>query len=596
MLRRLIFFIFLWTIVAACSVSPTVPTPPASDTGTAAVTEAITPTALVPLADPATATATEPATAAPTDTPTAVPSPTAPPPTVAPSPVPTDLSVTADNVYLFPAPDIYAGDRVTFQVLAYVPESVVPDDVTVHILVNGVELADGTLGSRNLAGNAIGLFEWAWDTSDQTGEHAIQVVLDRDDNVQVGDENLDNNRAIFTATVLDPADLPATQVNATWVTAESNCCHVHVVSGTAAYRDLSQLLTAVDAAVAQASDRLNEEPAEKFDIYLVDRVIGQGGYAGSSMVISYLDRHYASGGLHEVLVHETVHLLDRQFAPQRITFLAEGLAVWAAGGHYKQEDIDQRAAALVRIERYIPLEELINSFYPVQHEIGYLEAAGLTNYLIKTYGWPQFRAFYSDVTHDDADTLAQAVDVNLQKYFGTTLAQVEADWLAYLADLPEDDRSEVDLQTTIRYYDIMRQYQRAYDPTAYFLTAWLPYPQALRETGNPADLTRHPEDDVNVALELMLQDADTTLRAGDYNRASVLLDSVSRVLDGGGVFIDPLSLSYLELVQAMAAKGYEVQRVDLEGNRAVVWATAHDSTVLTRLDVVLVGRDWILSD
>jgi hypothetical protein len=44
------------------------------------------------------------------------------------------------------------------------------------------------------------------------------------------------------------------------------------------------------------------------------------------MVVSYVDRRYAGGGLHELLVHEATHILDQQFAPQRISFLAEGLA------------------------------------------------------------------------------------------------------------------------------------------------------------------------------------------------------------------------------------------------------------------------------
>ena len=151
---------------------------------------------------------------------------------------------------------------------------------------------------------------------------------------------------------------------------------VHVVSETAAYRDLSSLLIEVENAFQHSSAILSEPINKKYDVYLVNRVIGQGGYAGNSMVVSYLDRHYASTGLQQVLIHEAVHLLDRQFAPGRITFLAEGVAVWASGGHYKPENIEQRAAALLEIDRYIPLSALIDDFYPVQHEIGYLQAAG----------------------------------------------------------------------------------------------------------------------------------------------------------------------------------------------------------------------------
>lgn len=524
--------------------------------------------------------------------------------TASPSPVPTetaepllpDLAIQNGDVFLYPVPDIYAGDRVTFQILAHVPANVDPRSVTVHVLVNYQDVAEGTLNGRNLAGDAVGLFEWAWDTTDETGEHLVHVILDRYDTVTAGDENRENNQVELSVSVLDPLTLPPNERNATWVSAETNCCTIHVVSGTAAYRDLPELLVQVETAVQQAALRLEEELSRKIDVYLVDRVIGQGGYAGNAVVISYLDRQYASRGFEQVLIHEAVHIIDRQFAPERITFMAEGLAVWGSGGHYKPEDIDQRAAALVMLNQYVPLAELIDNFYPVQHEIGYLEAAGFVNYLIDTYGWPLFKQFYADVTAQDAATMSLAVDLNLQQYFGVTLAQAEANWMAYLGSLPEDREVLIDLQTTIRYYNVMRRYQRFYDPTAYFLTAWLPYPGALQTDGNPADLTRHPQDEINVTLEVMLQAADTALRAGDHNKANVLLDSITRVLDNDGVFIDPLAASHLNLVRLLSNQGYEVQAVVLDGDRAIVQASMVNTAVLTQLTLILSGQNWTLSN
>jgi hypothetical protein len=527
--------------------------------------------------------------------PTNTPLPTAVP-TDTPTPLPPDLSITNDDLFLYPVPEIFAGDRVTFQVLANVPANIDPQTVTVHILVDYQDIAEGSLSARNLAGNAVGLFEWVWDTTDETGEHLVHVILDRFDTIQTGDENGENNQIALTVPVRDPQELPASQQNATWVTAETACCFVNVVSGTAAYRDLPELLLQVDTAVRQAALQLEEEPRQKIDVYLIDRVIGQGGYAGNALVVSYLDRQYSGRGLEQVLIHEAVHLLDRQFAPDRITFLAEGLAVWSSGGHYKPENIHQRAAALVTIGQYIPLSELIDNFYPVQHEIGYLEAAGFTNYLIDTYGWLQFKQFYADVTAEDAPTMSQAMDLNLQQYFGVTLAEMEVNWLAYLASLPEDRSTQSDLQTTIRYYNVMRRYQQAYDPTAYFLTAWLPYPGSLQAEGNPADLTRHPQAEVNVTLEVMLQAADTALRGNDYNKANVLLDSVTRVLENDGVFIDPLAASYLNLVQLLTNQGFEVEQVFLEGERATVQVRGLETAVLTQLTLILSGQNWVLSN
>lgn len=543
----------------------------------------------------------------PPDTAVPLPSPTTeipPTNTAVPSPVPTetavppqlDLAIQNNDVFLYPVPEVYAGDRVTFQILAHVPANIDPQTVTVHVLVDYQDVAEGTLNGRNLAGNAVGLFEWSWDTTDETGEHLVHVILDRYDTITVGDENRENNQAELNVSVLDPLTLSPNELNATWVTADTECCTIHVVSGTAAYRDLPELLMQVETAVQQAALQLEEELSRKIDVYLIDRVIGQGGYAGNAVVVSYLDRQYASQGFDKVLIHEAVHIIDRQFAPERITFMAEGLAVWGSGGHYKPEDIDQRAAALVTLNQYVPLAELIDNFYPVQHEIGYLEAAGFVNYIIDTYGWPQFKQFYADVTAEDAATMSQAVDLNLQQYFGITLAQVETDWLAYLSSLPEDRDVLVDLQTTIRYYNVMRRYQQFYDPTAYFLTAWLPYPGALQTDGNPADLTRHPQDEINVTLEVMLQAADVALRAGDYNKANVLLDSITRVLDNDGVFIDPLAASHLNLVRLLSNQGYEVQAVVLEGDRAIVQANTANTAVLTQLTLTLSGQNWILSN
>jgi hypothetical protein len=130
--------------------------------------------------------------------------------------------------------------------------------------------------------------------------------------------------------------------------------------------------------VVQAANKLAIMPSQKLPVYLIDRVVGQGGFAGTDMVVSYVYRRYAGGGFYELLVHEAAHILDQQFAPQRITFLAEGLAVWVSGGHYKSEDLNERSAALVATKRYVPLAHLIDGFYPVQHEIGYLEAGGLS--------------------------------------------------------------------------------------------------------------------------------------------------------------------------------------------------------------------------
>ncbi len=511
------------------------------------------------------------------------------------APIP-DLTLTRSDIQLYPVPAIYDGDRVTFQLLPFVPESIPLQDVIVQIMVDGSVIHEDTLARRNWAGQAQGIYEWVWDTAGQTGEHTVTLTLDPADSIYSGDEDPENNSVSFTVTVNDQALLPPTVVDATWTTTESDCCTLHAVSGTAAARDAYMLADMVDTAVAEAVSRLNEPVNRRLNIYFTDRVIGQGGFAGADMVIAYVDRQYTGGNLHELLVHEAVHVIDRQFAPQRIQFLAEGIAVWAAGGHYKPENLTERAAALLQLGKYIPLDRLISDFYPVQHEVGYLEAAGFTTYLIDQYGWARFRNFYVNTTAGDGVNDAAAVDANLQLTYNKTLPEMETEWLAYLQNQPVSETAVADLATTIRFYDIMRHYQLLYDPSAHFLSAWLPYPQEVREQGNTADLTRHPETAVNIALEAMLLNAAGDLEAGNYTRANVLLDSIARVLDNNGAFIDPVASSYLQIVEKAQLLGYIVQRIEMNEATAVAHANTPVNPKLVQLELVLRSQGWALLD
>lgn len=621
MVKYRIIVLFAILLLAACSGSPTEPatapptpnnqgTTPDSALQTPASTAEAEPSAI----DPAYVSPTEAVVQVPFPTAVTAPEeqlpvegatplmePTAAAPATQPPPVATiapvtgqDLAVTLDDVILHPGPTIYSGERVTFQVLPYVPESIPVTDVGINIYVNGVELVNSFLQGRNWNGQASGIYQWAWNTDGTPGQHEIRVVLDAADRIVQGDEDPTNNEAVLIITILDAASRPADVVEAQWVSQETNCCVIHAVSNTAAARDMAQLVPAVEAAVAQASSQLSEPLAQKINFYFINRVLGQGGFAGNDIVVSYADRGYAGGGLHELLTHEATHIIDQQFAPRRIRFLAEGLAVWSSGGHYKQEDLNQRSAALLTLGQYVPLQQLVDNFYPVQHEIGYLQAAGFITYLIDNYGWSTFRAFYGDVAADDGATESAALDVNLQQYYGRSLAQIEAEWLAYLESHPPSQAAVEDLAASIRFYDIMRRYQMEHDPTAYFLTAWLPHPGEVRESGNVADLSRHPQTEMNIALEVMLQSADNALRKGDYNFANVVLDSVSRILDNGGVFIDPLAINYLNIVRAAAAEGYELQQVDLQGNDARAIVSFGDSSHLTTLTLALRGQDWVI--
>jgi hypothetical protein len=248
----------------------------------------------------------------------------------------------------------------------------------------------------------------------------------------------------------------------------------------------------------------------------------------------------------------------------------------------------------LELGKFVPLSQLVEDFYPSQHEIGYLQAGAFVTYLVDQFGWSTLRDFYSNTSADDAPTELQVLDLNLQTYYGMSLSEMEAEWLDYLQSLSPDPEEIADLKTTIRYYDTVRRYQNLYDPSAYYLEAWLPQPHEVREEGNPADLTRHPQTEINITLEVIFQVADAAMKASDYNRANVMMDSIDRILDENGAFSDPLSASYLEIVRTATDFGYQVQDIDLQGDAATVLATTDSGIHLTELDFQRRRGDWIL--
>ncbi len=551
--------------------------------------------------------AVETATSPPAE-PTASPPPTAtPPPPATPTaalldlqpaatrsvPV-TDLAISEEDIFIYPVPEIYEGDAVTFLVRPAVPDFVDHTAVGVEITVGDVLNLSTTLTTNNLAGSPSALFTWDWDTYGQVGEHEITVVVDPADLIVAGDEDTTNNQVTLTVPVHPASWRPARELGAEWLTAETDCCVLHVVRGTAAHRDLGRLQEMVEAAVQDASTTLAVAPLVRPHFYFIDRVIGQGGYAASTIVVSYLDRNYVGEGVAELITHEAVHILDQQFAPHRLSSLAEGLAVLVTGGHYKVDDIDQRVRALRETGLYVPLDQLFDNFYTQQHEIGYVESAGFLNFLVQRHGWERVKAFYAAAAADGFATPSQIVDGALQAHFGQTLAETESAWLAYLDGLPRDARAVADLLVTLRYYNLVRDYQLQFDPTAHFLQAWLPSPRELEERQLTADLNRHPSTPLHITLEVMFLAVDRAIRSGDYGEANLILDSIERALDNNGVFVDPLGMDYNQIVIKLAAVGVEVHQLELDGNQAIAMVTEGRRAHLREMTLFLRNRTWVL--
>ena len=595
------------------------PVPPTVPTTSVATATASASASGIPVPPPPTATAHPPtATATPLPlatmttplppTATMTPTPLSPAATATLTPSPTlrpgDLWIGSADLRIHPDGDVfYSGDLISFQVYAHHGHDwglSSPPDADVEIWRGvpgeGQFIVDGRVSFYGGQDGATRL-DWVWDTTGIQGLQTITVVLDPDDEIQIGDENPDDNVVTRTLELRPRDEMPIGWSEARWIQQASACCVFHYISGTAAERDIGLLMALADDAIAHAGEQLGEDIDQvKLTVYLIDRVLGHGGFAGDALVISYLDRFYAGGEWTQVFRHEGAHVLDRRFAEYRPTLLGEGLAVFVAGGHFREEPISERAAALLALDRYIPLSELADSFYPSQHEIGYLEAAGFVSFLIDRFGWNAFKVFYGDMDRDEAGEAA-VIDAALQEHFGLSLIQAEADWLASLRELPALAIQETDLRLTVDFYETVRRYQQAWDPSAYFREPWWPAPQDAERRGLTADLIRHPDAPVNVTLETMFVAADRAIDAGAYTEAESLLTAIDKVLDAGGdLTADPLVDQYWALVQATVEAGYEALQIalDSESNVARVLAAAPDEVDTVELTFSLLAGRWTI--
>jgi hypothetical protein len=437
------------------------------------------------------------------------------------------------EVHLHPDGPLYVGDRVSLEVVA--PPDANLKGQKAEARVDG---AQGTLlGPVDFANYGIGArlqatMLWAWDTSGlEPGPHTLTFSV------------LPDGPTWSETVSLHPqSDVPPPEPGAHWATAESECCILHYITGTEAERDLPALMEMADQQARDVSQKMGTEIKDKLPITFLPRVLGQGGFTSDEIAVSYLDRNYAGGEPAIVLHHEMVHLLDGRLGGDlRPTMLIEGLAVYLSGGHFKPEALMPRAAALLPpaedcrnacgLDLYIPLATLADNFYSMQHEIGYLESSALVQYMVETWGWQAFSDFYRHIHPQTNGSQAQAINVALQSHFGLTLDELEKRFQDRLRQEALTPETVNDVRLTIDFYDTVRRYQQALDPSAYFLTAWLPEASQMQAKGIVADYLRHPSAPENVALETLLVAADAALRAGDYLRVQQLLSAVNIDLD-----------------------------------------------------------------
>lgn len=529
--------------------------------------------------------------ARPAQTPTAGPAPTSLPAT---SPTPGDLYIGTGDVAVYPGPERYSGDWLSFDVTLHNVGVIDPGSISVAVYQGRIDpsavVASGVGGYPAFDGQPRARFIWAWNTAGLVGEVTLVAQVDPEDRLREGDEDPANNVLTFTVYLSPSATIPLPEAETRWLSRTTSCCTFHYLADTAAERDLPTITAVAEDAVAAVEQRLGASLNSPLRIYLLDRVIGHGGYAYDALALSYLDRHYAGVDLPTVLRHESTHVLDGQgltvYPP---AILREGLATWMAGGHFKPEPIPERAAALLELNRYIPLQLLAGDFYRQQHEIGYLEGAALVAYLVERHGWDSFWRFYC--SFEASGNGAEMLDRALQRQYGLGLEGTEESfrqWLQAHGSTPAQVR---DLEDTIALFDAVRGYQQRYDPGSYWLSGWLPDPAAGAQRGIVADFLRRPRDCENIALETMLSAAREELRREHFQRAEELIAAVNRVLDGG-TFAERPAADFLDLVRLSASSGYEVQEILLGESIAEVQAI-REWPLLEQLTFVRTSGRWI---
>ena len=566
-LRAAVLTAAIVLIPAACTVLSPTPTPTAAPTATP---------------EPPTATSTITATPPPTETPTATS--TLEFPTLAPT---TALTSGDFLVRVHPDGALFPGDLVSFEIIGP-QETDLGGQEALVALPEGAELGRAGFGGFGIAGRQQATLQWAWDTTGlESGEYPLTISVLPDG-------------IVFTHTVtLLPESLKVfPEPDASWASAESDCCLFYYITGTAAERDLEDLMAAADREAELTIAQLGGAFDEVIEIVFLPRVLGHGGFAGNEIYISYLDRNYAGNGPAQVLHHEMVHILDgRKGGDFRPSLFVEGLAVYLSGGHFKKEPIVPRAAAVRSQDTYIPLAPLADDFYSAQHEISYLQGAALIEYMVMRWGWDAFDAFYRDIHTHPSNLHSAAINQALDIHFSLSFDQLEADFIAFLEMQPFDAAAGEDIRLSVLFFDTLRRYQQAFDPSAYFLTAWLLGIREMLEREVVADYLRHPTAPENIALETLLLAAEISLGEGDYDNVQGLLDAVHRVLDafdsgsGDPFHADPLAADFYALVLESLAAGYEPQQILHDGETAVVIATA-GSVELVYLEYVRTDLAW----
>jgi hypothetical protein len=496
------------------------------------------------------------------------------------------------EVRLHPENELYVGDQISFEVISPAGEDMGERQVEITIQTEPPQtLPAQRFSGFGIAGRSQATFSWAWNTSElRPGKYNVQfTILPNGPNWQE------------TVTLLPAEAMPPQEVKSELVSLETTCCNLYYLTQTAAERDIQTLAAQSEQITEEVAAQMGTSLDKPLGVMLMPRVLGHGGFALNEIYVSYLDRNYAGDNLLQVLRHETVHRVDAIIGGNyRPTILTEGLAVYLSGGHFKPEPLQTRAAALLALDWYLPLGPLANDFYFQQHEIGYLQAGALVEYMVERWGYPAFDTFYRDIQPpQEMQTPSDVIDLALNKHFGLTFIQLEKAYLASLSNQPLNPDLVEDVRLSVQFFDTLRRYQLTLDPSAYFLTAWLVTISDIEAHDAEAEYLRHPDEVENLTLETMLAMASDYLWQGQFTEAQHLLDAVNHTLiqvEQGApdpLNAHPMTANYAQIVTLLVAEGFIPQQIILgEANALVLVSQGGANLQIIKLD--LENDTWLL--
>ncbi|HJQ13897.1 MAG TPA: hypothetical protein VJ830_04035 [Anaerolineales bacterium] len=472
--------------------------------------------------------------------------------------------IPARAVRAYPGPEHYAGDVLTFEIQTSNGfEETFPVSMSLDDLEPTELQATFTYGFTGVVQIPLAL-----DTTNLSGRHTVKFAT--------ADGSLNET---YSFDVLPAEQRPANETSAVWIVKETECCIFHYVSETAAARDIDFIAKNFDQAARDFESVMGTEIPSKMDVHILDRIWGNGGFGGGGeLVISYTDRYYGptmgSAGLQTLARHEFSHAANVGVdnAGDGLEFNYEGLAVYVAGGHYKPEPLAQRGAALYDLGHYVPVDQFIP-----QHELSYLHAAVILTYIDETYGQDKL---WQVLSADDDTPDEQFISLGdaIQSTLGISLRDFDQGLQAWL-ERNEPGEQLDDLRLTIELQDLRRQYQDTYSPPPNIL-----FGQAADGVARPELLPvvmREARAPSNIAIELMIGNAQRAIIAGAYSEAEELIKSIKEVVTTGD-FEDPLAKEYFEIVVTAADAGYEVLTLNIQNSHGTAQVTNNppETTVL----------------